>query len=342
MSAKTDISEPTTPKAGKYGESDWDTVRASFATSIMVDTSLNSLAQNLDMPDWPIKGATETPSKYIDLNFRELSSMPGLSAHPERVDQLITILRETLAFDQPFGDMIVETPAAAEKDNPILRNLNKLEIPLDFPMPLVALTSETREFCTLENLYTLKQFAMFAQTMAQSVIVGGDFRALLNALSHVDEQTLAMYLPFRVGSKGLHLIEGLALAVRAYPKSTQAGLARAFGARLGAEDAAQAQSASQLEVEGAAKVLSDHTASYVEYFNNDLAALQAQVNEGVALGRLATVLNDPVVESVVTSMLKPYLHFPAPKAQIRATTPPMQETPEKRGIFASLFRWFRK
>eukprot|EP01035_Chromulina_nebulosa_P052927 gene52927-72240_t len=34
---------------------DWDEVRAAFATSIMVDTAISSLAQNLDAPDWPIK-----------------------------------------------------------------------------------------------------------------------------------------------------------------------------------------------------------------------------------------------------------------------------------------------
>ena len=39
---------------------DWDEVRTAFATSIMVDTSLSSLAQNLDAPDWPLKGKDET------------------------------------------------------------------------------------------------------------------------------------------------------------------------------------------------------------------------------------------------------------------------------------------
>ena len=48
--------------------------------------------------------------------------------------------------------------------------------------------------------------------MAQNVIVGGDFRKLLNALSHVDEQAIAEVLPFRRGATGLHLIEALALA----------------------------------------------------------------------------------------------------------------------------------
>ncbi len=341
MSSESSSPRPGAPR-GKYGEPDWNAVRSAFASSIMVDTALNSLAQNLDMPDWPL-GQADTPSKYIDLTYAELTALPDLRGRHDRVDQLITILKETLAFDEPFGEMVASGGADGEKDNPILRNLAKLEIPENFPMALVALTAETRDFCTREALLTLREFALFAQKMAQSVIVGGDFRALLNALSHIDEQTLAIYLPFRPGTRGVHLIEGIALAVRAYPAPAQAGMARAFGARLGAEDAARAAVASPLEVEGAVKVLAEHTAAYVEYFQADLAALQQQVNDGVALGRLATVLHDPIAESIVTNLLKPYLHFPNARAQVMATTPPLEEnTAPRRGFFASLFRLFKK
>jgi len=50
---------------------DWNEVRAAFATSIMVNTALGSLAQNLDGPDWPIAGRDETPAAYVDLSFEE-------------------------------------------------------------------------------------------------------------------------------------------------------------------------------------------------------------------------------------------------------------------------------
>ena len=77
---------------------------AAFASSIMVDTALNSLAQNLDGPEWPIKGKEETPAKYIDLTFDEVVELLQLKGQsPERFDQLISLLRETLAFDSPFG-----------------------------------------------------------------------------------------------------------------------------------------------------------------------------------------------------------------------------------------------
>jgi hypothetical protein len=50
--------------------------------------------------------------------------------------------------------------------------------------------------------------------MSQNVIVGGDFRKLLNSLSHIDESALSEILPFRMGAKGLHLVEALAQATK--------------------------------------------------------------------------------------------------------------------------------
>src|SRR3954469_3430949 len=200
----------------KSTATEWNEVRSAFAASIMVDTAISSLAQNLDGPEWPIKGKDETPSKYIDLSFDEVLELLQLKGQkPERLDQLIGILKETLAFDSPFGDMVEQTQAASNRDNALLKNLAKLSIPENFPITLTALEPGTLEFCKLEKLSTLGEFAVFAQGMSQNVIVGGDFKKLLNALSHVDEASLAEVLPFRRGQKGLHLIEALGKAANA-------------------------------------------------------------------------------------------------------------------------------
>ncbi len=323
---------------------EWDRVRKKFRQSIMVDTSLSSLAQNLDMEDWPFKSAKDTPSKYVDLTYEELVSAPSMAGHPERVEQLIKILQETLAFDEPFGEMVAETLTSHDKDNPILKNIVKLGIPEDFPIALVALTPETREYCTMEGLTTIKQFAVFAQNLAQNVIVSGDFREFLNALSNVDDATLAQFLPFRRGSKNLHLLEGLALTVRAQPAEIQAALAQRYGARLGIEDGRRAKSAQSADVATAEEILVQQASAYIEYFQGDLKDLQQQIIEGFPLGRLATVLNDPMVESVVTGLLKPYL-APAGVAQPKRTTTPPTGEPEpgpKKGFFGSLARLFKK
>ena len=334
------------PGTGKFSPREWDAVRTAFHTSIMIDTQLAGLAENLNVAAWPLKGADETPAKYIDLNYRELCAMPGLAGHSSRIDLLITILQETLAFDEPFGDMVTNDALVDERDNPILKNLSKLGIPEEFPISLIALTAETREFCNLENITTLKAFAVFAQGISHNVILGGDFRSLLNALSHIDEQTLAQFFPFRPGEKGLHLLEGIALAVRAFPDAIEASLAQRYGAILGTEDAEKAATAQQSDADAAEEILRQHTASYIEYFQADHAKLQEQVNAGVPVARLAIVLKDPLVESIVTGLLKPYLVPLDQNAHPTTTITPTVETTEqgasRGGFFSRIGRLFKK
>lgn len=199
----------------KYTAKDWDEVRSAFAASIMVKTPLTSLAQNLDGPDWPVKSKEETAAAYIDLSYDEMVTMLTMKGIPAaKADFLISLLKETLAFDNPFGDMVEQAQVSAQKDNQLMKNLGKLSIPENFPMNLTALSADTMEFCRLERLSTLGEFCVFAQGMSQNVIVGGDFRRLLNALSHIDEATLAECLPYRQGTHGLHLVEALVQASR--------------------------------------------------------------------------------------------------------------------------------
>lgn len=211
-----------------YTEKDWDEVRTAFASSIMVDTQISSLAQNLDGPVWPVKAKEETPSKYIDLTYAEALELLAFKGQPaDKLDLLISIMKETLAFDAPFGDMVEQTEAAAIRDNPLLKNMARIGVIENFPISLTALSADTVEFCKLEKLKTLGEFAVFAQGMSQNVIIGGDFRKLLNALSNLDESTLTEILPFRKGSKGLHLVEALGQATRLpnpLPKAKEASV----------------------------------------------------------------------------------------------------------------------
>lgn len=265
---------------------DWDQVRTAFATSIMADTSLDSLAQNLDGVSWPIAGKDETPSHYIDRDFEEVVEVLQLKGQPpETIDQLIEILRETLAFDNPFGDMVAQTEAAATRDNVLLKNLVKLAIPENFPIVLTALSPDTLEFCRLEQLSTLGEFAVFAQGMAQNVIVGGDFKKLLNALSHVDEAALSDVLPFRRGAKGLHLVE-------------------AVGQVAPAPDAAA------------------RVAVAVTWFQEEVAMLERDLANGGSLARHFVVLGKPALEAKCVALLQPHIHVhvakpaePAPVAK---------------------------
>jgi hypothetical protein len=260
---------------------EWDEVRTAFATSLMVDTSINSLAQNLDGPEWPMKGKDETPAKYVDLSFDEVLELLQLKGQkPERLDQLIGILKETLAFDSPFGEMVEQTQAASDRDNPVLKNLAKLNIPENFPMTLTALDAGTLEFCKLEGLHTLGEFAIRAQEMSQKTIVGGDFKKLLNALSHVDEAALAEVLPFRRGHKGLHLVEAMAQAAR-----TKDGPARAELA--------------------------------VTWFRDELTTIEKEMAAGGSLERYFVALGNPQMEKRAAELLRPHLRVAAPTPEVK-------------------------
>jgi len=304
---------PSPFAAHRHTPQEWDEVRKAFSSSILVDTSLNSLAQNLEGVDWPLKGSDETPAGYIDLSFDEMRERLALLGQAPRVaDHLIDILRETLAFDNPFGEMVTQSSINAVGENPLVKNLEKLKIPSDFPITLTSLAPETRFFCQQENIRTLGEFALAAQRMAASVIVGGDFRALLNALSNIDESTLAQYLPFRPGAKGLHYIEGLALAVRAQPVAIQAALAHQLKQPLpeAVEQLGLTVSSQQRVV--AKNSLHVHAHALHGFCMEDYADLQRQITAGDSPRRLVVLLGDPIIEAVVADLITPPPAAPAP------------------------------
>lgn len=270
----------------------WDEVRTAFATSIMVDTALSSLAENLDGPEWPGSAKSDRPADYIDLTHAEAMQALAERGYPETaMDQLIEILQETLAFDDPFGDMVAHSEAAAETENPILENLAKLEIPEAFPIALSSLAADAREFCELEQLTTIGEFALFAQNMSQNVIVGGDFKALLNALSHIDEQAIARFLPFRPGTKGLHLVEALGN----------------FAGQLRPLECDKIKAGEEPNVETSGRV-----GQLARYFATDLDAIKARVGEGAELTREVMVLQNPALEPVAVRLLQTLLPPPEP------------------------------
>ena len=294
------------PKPNRYTARQWDEVRRAFCSSILVDTSLVSLAQNLEGRDWPLRGPDEKPSFYVELEFDQLLGQLALSGQPPAVaDQLIDILKETLAFDDPFGDMVVQTEAVSVAENPLVKNLSKLKIPGEFPVNLAALSPETLMFCKLEGISTLGEFAFAAQRMAGSVVVGGDFRALLNALSHVDERTLARFLPFRVGEKGLHYIEGLAQAVGAQPVAIQAALANRLMQPLPKAAQELAGTVSNEAVNTARAAINQQAASLRLYCADDYAEIMKNIEAGANPRTMVAVLADPVIEAVVADLLKP-------------------------------------
>ncbi len=313
----------------RYTAHDWNKVRAAFSSSILAETPLSSLAQNLEGVDWPIKGEDETPAGYIGLEFDEVKERLALCGQPPRMaDHLVEILKETLAFDEPFGDMVTQGEQSAMRDNPLLRNLEKMGIPENFPIRLTALAPETLSFCRLENVSTLREFAFLAQRMAQSVIVSGDFRSLLNSLSNIDEEALSHHLPFRTGAKGLHLIEGLAHAVRAQPAPVRAALRKRLHAPLSATERDLAAHVTSEQIADARAVLKERAMDLSTWFLAECKELELRIADGAERRHLVAGLNDPALEVIVADVLK----------SILVAEPEVVET----GWFARFLKWRKK
>lgn len=317
----------------KFTAKEWDEVRKKFRQSIMADTSLNSLAQNLETKDWPLTGEEEKPSKYIDFTYDELLLLPEIAGQEERADHLISILKETLAFDDPFGDMAAQVEETAAKENPILKTLSQLDIPEAFPLQLANFSEGTRAVCSSEGIKTIGEFAVLGQRMSTRVVLGGDFRAALNALTHGDEGSIGQFLPFRRGSRGLHLPEQIGLLAAGLPRADQLSLGQHYGVKLGSSDASLAK---PLAPEQADKLLSSLKANAVaayEWFKDQKADLLKTLHEGATLERYFVKINDPAREAIAVHLSMAVLATEL--AAVKSATAGVAT--EKKSFFSRLF-----
>jgi len=281
MSAQPASTPPASPAA-------WNQARAALAKSPLVDTNLNSLAQNLDVPPWPVTGPAETASAYVDLTYAEaVAALADKGMPPTQLGALIVLLNETLAFDEPFGEMMEDhaTPAAeiVDGDSPLLKNLSKLDLPGSYPLELTSLSAATVGLCRSKKVDTPGQFVSFAARLSQGVIVDGDFRELLNGLFHKDEDTLARFLPSRSGSKRFFLREEMTLAAKALtPAQRQAVLAGA--------------ASTPAEVR-------NRVSRIISQFPAQHAALTASITQGTPLTHWTAGLADATLVPVITILI---------------------------------------
>lgn len=284
----------------------WDKIRAAFASSALADTPIAVLARELDVPPWPIEAPDETPSAYLGFDRDEaLLALGSRNLPPERLGHLIAILGETLAFDDPFADMMEAappSPGGLDAGSPLLKNLARLGISPDLPLRFTTLQPGTLELCRLEGVDTLGRFVEFATRLAQSVVVGGDFRALLNAIAQRDEAALATCLPYRPLQGGLHLREALLLeAARLTPASRAALIADPASAPAEARERADA---------------------LLAWFSADFATWSRDLASGAAPAAWFNGAPDPALAAAALALVSPRLPRPAPPAAPVATARP--------------------
>ena len=316
----------------KYTSTEWDEIRKKFRHSIMADTSLVSLAQNLDVQEWPHKAEDEKASKYIEFDYSELMMMPEIAGKADKADHLIGILKETLAFDDPFGDMVSQVEETASKENPILKTLSRLGISDKFPLMLTNFSEGTRIVCASEGVKTIGEFANLGQQMSTRVVLGGDFRNALNALTHGDEEGISQFLPYRKGSTGLHLPEAIGLIPAGLPRAEQLSLAKAYGAKLSNTDAAAAKPIGKDQIEKHEGMMRATVNTALDWFKDDKEALLKHLANGGTYERYFVVLNDPVREAIAAKLLSG-----AVKNVAQTGIPAVAIEEKKGGFFSKIF-----
>lgn len=317
----------------KFTSTEWDEIRKKFRHSIMADTSLVSLAQNLDTKEWPHAGEEEKPSKYIDFSYDELMMLPEIAGNAGKADHLIGILKETLAFDDPFGDMVAQVEETSAKENPILKTLARLNIPEAYPLVLANFSEGTRVVCASEGIKTIGEFANLGQQMSTRVVLGGDFRNALNALTHGDEEGIGQFLPYRKGSTGLHLAEAMGLIPAGLPRADQLSLAKAYGAKLSNADAAAAKPMAKEQVEKLEGMMRVTATAALDWFKADKEALLKSIADGSTYERYFVVINDPAREAIAVKLAGSLLKSVAKAGPAAATA----DSEAKKGGFFSKF-----
>lgn len=290
----------------KYSAEEWNHIRKRFFNSILNDTEISKLGQNVGIP-WPFKDKGETASKYIEYDFEELQSVPGLIGKPRRIQILMDILRETLAFDDPFSDMVDTVDSESEEDDTFERILAKLEIPPSYPQEFIHFETDTRELLKSEDVHTLLEVIHFGQKIARNVVVGGDLKTFLNGLAHKDEVGISKHLPYRRGTRGLHLAEAIGLIARDLPEAPQLRLLTQADHSLTDEEIAKLEKASSLNTEASIKSAVNQVAKVSEWFTAEAADLEQVFSTGGSPERYFIMINDPRRERIALELAKLHL-----------------------------------
>lgn len=286
----------------KYSSDQWEEIRMGFLDSIMFDTPLSALAENLGK-EWPLMGKDETPKKYLDKSLDELKMMPEFGGDPAQLNLLLDILSETMEFDDPFGDMVESAAAQPDQADELMRTLKRIEIPENYPISLTNLAEETRDFCNREKILNVGEFVRFFQSMAQNIVVGGDYRSFLNALADRDEVTIAKYLPTRPGEKGLYLAEAVGLLVDGLDPAMRLELYSRYGGKLDLEEESGRPKVSSSDVEKAEAHLMERFNALADWFQDQRQELSAHIAQGQSLERFLMTLHDPKREVIAAEIL---------------------------------------
>jgi hypothetical protein len=287
----------------KYSPAEWEHIRQRFSNSILKETEVAVLGQNAGI-SWPFKGKGETPEKYIAYDFEELQSVPGLIGKKSRIHKLIDILRETLAFDDPFSDLAHSLEAESDEDFTFERILTKYSVPLDFPVHLLHFSVEVEALIKREQIRTLVELVHYGQNTAPDDIEAQDLKDFLNSLAHKDETGIANHIPFRPNVWGLHLIEAIGLIAERLPEEAQAHLLSLTGAALRPQEEAILETLDVERADATLAAATDRVAAARDWFQGDAKELQQAFHTKGAPERMFIAINNPERERLGLALAK--------------------------------------
>lgn len=304
----------------KYGEADWIGLRNRFLTSPMAGMDLRSLAENAGTT-WTGTGVNLSPEDFLDLDFAGLQAHPALGT-PARVNRFMDILRETLAFDDPFSALVSD--GDKKPDDALQQRAAKLDLPLDYPVTLMHLSPASRSISSSEQLRTLGDLLEFSGRMARNIVIGDDFRTLLNAVNGGDEAVLARFLPFRPGAKGLHIQEAVGLLAGRLEPRQFFHLVKLYGGALNMREEQLAAKVQPADVPTLQEANQQYLERVVPWFEKQKAALDTAARSQASLQDFLSSMKDDKKERLAYAELWRFYHgeYPARK---------------RRGLFAWLF-----
>lgn len=289
-----------------YSTEEWNSLRNRFEQSALIDTEMKILGQNAGK-SWPFTGSDETPRKYIEFTLEELGGVPGLIGKKSRIKRLMDILRETLAFDDPFSDLVDSVELDGVEDHTFERILAKFNIPIEFPAKLINFTEVTFRLLGENASSNLIEVIKFGQRMPQNAPEGEELRLFLNSLALMDEVGMARHLPYRRGDRGLYLPEEIGLIAKKLSKPVQIALVQQAGLELSEDEAALLEVEQGLAVEGELKRALEMMSAACDWFTREAEQLQAVFSSDEDPNRYFIPIQNPEVERIALSLAR--IHF---------------------------------
>ncbi len=290
----------------KYSAQEWEHFRKRFSNSILKTTELAELGRSVGI-SWPFKGSGETPEKYISFSFEELQSVPGLIGKKKRVNDLMDVLREILAFDDPFSNMM-DTVEKKSGENRIYEDiLKKLGVSENYPVGLMSFSHKTKELLHSNGIKTLIEAIHFGNRSSAKSEMDNDLYSFINSLVLINETTIRKHLPLRSGQSGLHLPEAIGLLVRDIDKSARIELLVQAGIPLADSESSAREATAPKNLETLLKVIAVRFNELCSWFGEQTNELKQLCHSTESIERYFLPINDAAIERVAIALSIIYL-----------------------------------